>query len=247
MNSKWSHFYLNPGPVTHSLISGIMKAMVYILYMFWIMQNVDCTLYLALYKSSFHWKKNTKDTCIQVYSGYFYAFYATLYLVLKWFFFFFFLCKCLKLLYLIKELILCDLTKHKWHVRLVHIIIDNLFMIICQCFFFPNEPHFFFSPSTCLLCYKSSHWESQQTVLSCTQFSYFQKCCKRKLEKLQDHLMWHLRKLVHRADRNRSPTSTSLTLTWHNHDLDWSHSSNNTIHAYDTLHSGVFLRTITWI
>lgn len=142
MNSKWSHFYLNPGPVTHSLISGIMKAMVYILYMFWIMQNVDCTLYLALYKSSFHWKKNTKDTCIQVYSGYFYAFYATLYLVLKcWFF----LCKCLKLLYLIKELILCDLTKHKWHVFLVHIIIYNLLMMICQCFFFPNEPHFFVS------------------------------------------------------------------------------------------------------
>ena len=30
-----------------------------------------------------------------------------------------FLCKCVNLLYLIKELILCDLTMHSWHVGIV--------------------------------------------------------------------------------------------------------------------------------
>lgn len=32
-----------------------------------------------------------------------------------------FLCKCLNLLYLIKKLILCDLTTHSWHVSIVHV------------------------------------------------------------------------------------------------------------------------------
>lgn len=46
------------------------------------MRNVGCTLYLALYLSSFHWK-NTKDTCITVCSWYFYAYDVTLYHVFR--------------------------------------------------------------------------------------------------------------------------------------------------------------------
>lgn len=46
------------------------------------MRNVGCTLYLALYLSSFHWM-NTKDTCITVCSWYFYAYDVTLYHVFR--------------------------------------------------------------------------------------------------------------------------------------------------------------------
>lgn len=79
LNSKWRHFHFIPGPVTPSLTVEQWKQW----YMYTLMRNVDCTLYLALYWSSFHWRKNTKDTCIWVYSWYFYAYYATLYYVFE--------------------------------------------------------------------------------------------------------------------------------------------------------------------
>lgn len=45
-----------------------------------------------------------------------------------------FLCKCLNLLYLIKELILCDLTTHSWHLCTVCRNSPKLL-------FPPNEPN----------------------------------------------------------------------------------------------------------
>lgn len=81
-----------------------------------------------------------------------------------------FLCKCLNLLYLIKELILCDLTTNSWHVYMV-----------VRVPFFPNESNCFFWNMFIMLAI--NQWESeiyQQMVVACTHPLPFTKYYKRE-------------------------------------------------------------------
>lgn len=77
------------------------------------MRNVDCTLYQLCMRAHFTERRTLKTLAYEYIPGTFMHMKPPCIMCSEDVDF---LCKCLNLLYLIKELILCDLVIHRWHI-----------------------------------------------------------------------------------------------------------------------------------